>query len=112
MIVEQERYIQIEYTYLVPSGADSDSLGWAKVVRGETGVLWLTAVWVHPDRRGHGWATALLRTVVREWGCEPLYLRVEPYTDRPLNAAALTAFYGRFGFVETCVPGVLRREPK
>lgn len=78
-------------------------------VKDHGGVLWLDNLWVHGDRRGDGYATALLERAVGEWQGSDLYLHISPYTDQPLNAARLATFYGSFGFEATGVPGVLRR---
>jgi GNAT superfamily N-acetyltransferase len=78
-------------------------------VKDNGGVLWVDNLWVQADKRGRGYATALLGRAVGEWqGCE-LYLLIQPYTDQPLDAGRLAVFYGSFGFEATAVPGVLRR---
>jgi GNAT superfamily N-acetyltransferase len=73
------------------------------------GELWLTDVWVHPDEREQGRASALLRAVITDLGSRRIFLEIAPYTDAPLGGAKLAAFYSAFGFVETAVPGVLCR---
>lgn len=103
-----DRRIHIERTFLITKD-DSDSIAWAKVYRRPEGHLWLGSLWVAGSERHKGYAAALLRAVLRECGSEPLYLEVAPYADRPLDSAALMAFYGRFGFVETPVPGIMHR---
>lgn len=104
------RRIQIKTEFQICDGS-SDSRGWAVVAHRPGHVLWITALWVHPEDRKKGWASALLNAVINEYGAETLYLEVAPYADRPLGADALAAFYGRFGFESTSVPGVLRRPP-
>jgi GNAT superfamily N-acetyltransferase len=105
-----ERLIHIEYTYQIQDGKDDNSLAWTKLIRRPNGVLWVSALWVHPEHRGKGWARSLLSTVVREWGHEALYLEVAPYTDRPMDSERLTCFYASFGFVETPVPAIMMRK--
>lgn len=73
-------------------------------------VLWLTNVWTHHEYRKRGYATAVLNAVIKEFGHRTLYLKVHPYTDRPLSEGALEVFYARFGFEAAGVPGVMRRE--
>ncbi len=68
----------------------------------------LTDVFVHPLRRGNGWARQLVETALahadeQEWD---VFLRVVAYgdTDNPrwrrLKTDELTAFYAKFGFVQ------------
>lgn len=76
------------------------------------GVLWVSNLWVGPEHRRKGYATALLARAVIEWSHQELYLQVAPYTDQPLDSAQLAAFYGSFGFAPTTVPGVLHRPPR
>lgn len=79
-------------------------------MRPRDGVYGLDDLWVHPDHRRKGYASALLQEALNEWRRnETIYLSVEPYTDQPLDNATLTTFYGRFGFAATDVPGVLCR---
>jgi GNAT superfamily N-acetyltransferase len=74
------------------------------------GVLWLTDLWTAPEHRGKGYAGALMARAVGAWQGSDLYLSVQPYTDQPLDASQLRAWYGAyFGFQPTEVPGVLRR---
>lgn len=73
------------------------------------GVLWLTNLWVDPERRKQGRAVRLMLCAVGEWCQRDLYLSVEPYTDQPLDGEHLSQFYQSFGFRPTDVPGVLRR---
>lgn len=75
-------------------------------------VLWLTNLWVDPAYRRQGRGHQLLSVALAQWLKREIYLNVEPYTDQPLSAAALTAWYARYGFAETSVPGVLRLSPE
>jgi ribosomal protein S18 acetylase RimI-like enzyme len=96
-------------TEFIIADAMNDSRGYAVVVRRQQRTLWVTSLWVHPEQRQQGYAAALLRAVVSEFGDEPLYLEVAPYSDRPLDAAALEALYARFDFRMTSVPGIMCR---
>jgi predicted GNAT family N-acyltransferase len=100
----------ITYRYSL-NDAKGDPVAHAEVMR-RGGVLWLTNVWVGAEQRGQGKATALLTTAVGEWQGEPIYLSVEPYTDEPLDAERLSAFYATFGFRPTDVPGVMFRDAR
>lgn len=73
------------------------------------GVLWLTNLWTHHEYRRKGYARALLNAAIAECGSEDLWLKVHPYTNRPLDEAALTALYTSFGFEQQDAPGIMRR---
>lgn len=73
------------------------------------GVRWLTNVWVDPEQRQKGMARALVMEALAMFGREDMYLQIQPYTDQPRDTEALAAWYGRFGFRPTDVPGVLVR---
>src|SRR5262245_24755939 len=75
------------------------------------GVLWLTNVWTHYEYRRRGYARLMLGSVIDNFGHRELWLKVHPYTDRPLSEEQLISFYGSFGFVRTGVPGVMVRLP-
>ena len=70
---------------------------------------WITDLWVAAEHRKKGLATRLMTEAVQLYGDRVLYLEAQPYTDQPLAIDALTAWYGRFGFVATEVPDVMRR---
>lgn len=80
-------------------------------VKDVDGVLWLTNLWVAPEQRNNGRASALMTAALIEWQARDLYLSVEPYTDQPLAAAQLRSYYRDYGFAETVVPGVMHRAP-
>lgn len=73
------------------------------------GVRWLTDVWVDPDHRRKGLATRLLNEALAAHPNEAIYLTVHGYTNQPLSDEQLITWYGRFGFVATGTPGVMRR---
>lgn len=73
------------------------------------GVLWLTNIWTHHEYRQKGYATAVITDVLRAFGDRTLYLKIYPYTDRPMHEAQLAAFYARFGFTLDGSPGVMVR---
>lgn len=99
--------IQEEHNYSIEDG-QGNKVATAAVHRsGDT--YWLVNVWTHPEHRGKGAASALIRRLLEVWGARTMYLTVAPYTDAPLDAAGLRAFYRRFGFHATDVPGVMRR---
>lgn len=85
-----------------------ESIAHARVYE-RLGNLWLTDVWCHPDERNTGRARAILDAMIRDLGGRAIYLEVAPYTDAPLDGTMLVAFYGKLGFIETPVPGVLYR---
>ena len=99
--------MQVMHTYEIQD-AKGENIAHARV-KETPGGLWLTDVWCHADYRQQGKASALIVRVVDDWSARDLYLSVEPYTDRPLDADALAAFYARHGFEATDVPGVMRR---
>jgi GNAT superfamily N-acetyltransferase len=74
-----------------------------------SGVYWLTNLWVDPDHRKKGLATLLLTRCVWALANADVYLMIQPYTDQPMDAVLLAAFYRRFGFQATSVPSVLHR---
>lgn len=75
------------------------------------GVLWLTDLWTHADHRRKGYARRLIARALALYPGAHIYLEVYPYTDQPLDRAALIAFYRGYGFALTDVPGVMRRIP-
>lgn len=99
--------IEARHRYSMDDG-NGDTKAHAEV-HDRDGVLWLTNLWVHPDWRQKGYGGALMDRAVREWQGRDLYLAVQPYTDQPLAASQLRSLYADYGFVETDVPGVMRR---
>jgi GNAT superfamily N-acetyltransferase len=65
--------------------------------------VWILELWVDPDRRGHGCATALLEAVIARYAGRVLALSAEPITitnHEPAGPSAdlLAAWYTRHGF--------------
>ena len=68
----------------------------------------LTNLYVHPLRRGRGWANELLSTA-KEFAYDNnwnLFLRAVPYGKDPCEVEQLIALYKRHGFKST------RRDPR
>jgi GNAT superfamily N-acetyltransferase len=65
--------------------------------------VWIAELWVHPDRRGDGCATALLEAVIAHYAGRVLALSADPFAATNDEAAGLTAgqlaaWYARHGF--------------
>jgi GNAT superfamily N-acetyltransferase len=73
------------------------------------GVLWLTNVWVHYEHRRRGYARMVIAEALREFGEWEIWLKIHPYTDRPLDEPQLAAFYESFGFAYAGAPGIMCR---
>jgi hypothetical protein len=73
------------------------------------GELWLTDVWCSPDDRNSGRATTIMQALIVDLGHRRIWLEIAPYTDAPLGGDRLAAFYSKFGFTATEVPGVMCR---
>lgn len=58
----------------------------------------LRALEVKPDHRRQRLARTLLERVLRAYEKFPVYLRVSPFSDEPMDTAALTSFYESVGF--------------
>jgi len=69
----------------------------------------LIAMWVHPDHRGIGVASALL-AAVRDWACEDGATRLTLWVTRTNQSAA--SLYRRAGFAETGVSKPLPSNPE
>jgi GNAT superfamily N-acetyltransferase len=102
-------YTLVSHEYRQENGK-AEPIAHARVCQ-RPGGLWLTDVWTHADHRNEGRAGALLTALLADLGERDMYLEIAPYTDAPMDADALAAFYGRYGFQATGVPGVLRRNP-
>lgn len=83
---------------------------WDLYVRGrdQRAYCELTNLYVHPLRRGQGWARILMETALqhaqaRDW---PVFLRCVPYGIEPSDLQRLMAFYRSYGFKST------RRDPR
>lgn len=70
--------------------------------------VWILEIWVHPDRRGHGRAAALLEAVIAHYPGRVLALSAEPFSwadgerePARLDAGELAAWYARHGFRRT-----------
>lgn len=60
----------------------------------------LTNLYVHPKRRGKGWATQLMETALefsKKRGAD-VFLRVVPYGCAPADSTRLIKFYRSYGF--------------
>lgn len=99
--------VQLRHEFSIVS--EKNETAAAATVERMNDVLWLTNVWTHHEHRKKGYATSIIRAVLAEFGHVTLYLRVSPYTDRPMSEAQLTAFYARFGFAFDGSPGVMVR---
>lgn len=104
-----EHRISEETWFRVFSPKDDDQANVS--VSFQDGVYWLSNLFVHPDHRGKGYATEILSRAVSRFADTTLYLKVQPYRDRPVPSETLLTFYQRFGFEPTDVPMVLRRTP-
>jgi GNAT superfamily N-acetyltransferase len=75
------------------------------------GVLWLSDVWVHASHRGRGLARKVIGAALRYYGAgNPIWLNIQPYSNRPKGVDQLAAFYMRFGFVRRGGPGMMVRK--
>lgn len=104
-----EPVIQLRHEFSIVS-EKNETIATATIERMH-GVLNLTNVWVHYEHRKKGYASAVLRAVIAEFGRETIWLRVYPYTDRPMDEERLANFYREFGFVADGGPGDMKREP-
>lgn len=102
--------IQLRHEFTIV-GEDNTTIATATVERVH-GVNWLTNVWVHHAHRKNGYARRLVAAAVATFGNDSLWLNVYPYTNRPLDSAALTRFYAQFGFAEAGTPGAMVRRPQ
>lgn len=102
--------ISVKTEFLIATDT-SDSVAWASVYERPNNVLWLTSIWTKTEFRQKGYASAIMRRVLRQFEGRRIYLEVAPFADRPLDAAHLVAFYASFGFEATDVPGVMVRKP-
>lgn len=99
----------VQHKQLFCSMSDKDEYIATLWVERRHGVLWLTALWVQGEYRKQGLGTRMLQMAVDELGASDLFLTVGAYTDQPLDDAQLVAWYQRFGFEMTDVPGVMVR---
>jgi ribosomal protein S18 acetylase RimI-like enzyme len=62
--------------------------------------VFVTSVWVVPNKRGRHYGSIALERVCRDADreCKVLVLQVDPDHDSPLQEDALSAFYERHGF--------------
>jgi GNAT superfamily N-acetyltransferase len=73
------------------------------------GVLWLTNLWVHHEHRRKGYARRIIMAAIGLYGDQDLWIKVHPYTNRPMDEHVLSRFYETFGFEYTDAPGVMWR---
>lgn len=74
------------------------------------GVMWLTNLWVHHEYRRKGYARRIITAAVDLYGDQDdLWLKVHPYTNRPMDEHLLGRFYETFGFGYSDVPGIMVR---
>lgn len=60
----------------------------------------LEAIAIHSDYRGNRLGSALLEATIKEFGNEPIRLRVGPYDESPLTWEETRDWYARHGFNE------------
>jgi hypothetical protein len=81
-------------------------------IRESGGSWWLTNLHTMPEFRNIDLGTKNMARFVMFWDRyirQDIYLQVMPFTNRPVSFDKLYAFYGRFGFERTEVPGILKR---
>ena len=76
------------------------------------GHLWVYNIWTHHEYRKRGLATKIMEAILLKFGDETLYMGVDNFENRPMDNDQLAAWYVRFGFVMTEVPGVMIRRPE
>lgn len=64
------------------------------------GGWYLKGISIHNEFRGSGLGTRLLKAVIRQFGNEPIRLRVGPYDGSPLSWDETRDWYTRHGFTE------------
>lgn len=101
--------IHLQYYYSVSDPEDTTIANISVVPRHNT--IFVSNLWVHGKHRREGLGRRLFSAAVADHGWRRLWLHVASYTDRAFNDPELTAWYGRFGFEPTDVPGALVRPP-
>lgn len=73
--------------------------------------LWLTNLWVSDSYRGLGIATQIIRSLLdRVQAGRTLYIMADAFGHQGLTSEQLLEFYMSFGFAETEIKGVLKKE--
>lgn len=105
---EPTDYVVKSYQLFYVVSAKDETIGHVKTYS-RHGVTWLTDVWVDPEHRRRTMARQIMERALAAHVGEEIYLTVHGYTNQPLSDDQLIEWYGKFGFVSTGVPGVLRR---